>query len=160
MAELLRGLFGKIKPSEEENACLLFALELADSFITYRTRYRLAPMLPLVLDVLLSDESKPRSIAFQLAALARHIDMSPHSGQVGERMEEQHMVLSLLAEMRLADVEGLAGSGADGTRGGLMGLFDRQVAALPALADVLARRYFNVLEKKVKWVRARSRLTE
>src|SRR5262249_26456792 len=118
MAELLRGLFGKIKPSEEENACLLFALELADSFITYRTRYRLAPMLRLVLDVCLSDESNPRSSPFQLASLARHIDMSPHSGQVGERMEEQRMVLSLLAEMRLADVEGLAGSGADGTRGG------------------------------------------
>ncbi len=74
LAELLRGIFGKARAGEDDSGSLLFTLELADSFITYRSRYRLAPMLPLVLDLLLIDESNPRAIAFQLAELVRHID--------------------------------------------------------------------------------------
>ena len=36
-------------------------------------------------------------------------------------------------------------------------LLDEQIAALPALSDVIGRRYFNLVEKDAKWVRARSR---
>ena len=108
MAELLRGVFGKAASGEDESGSLLFTLELADSFITYRSRYRLEPMLPLVLDLLLIDESNPRSIAFQLAELARHIDTLPQSGAGGGRIEEQRMALSLLSSVRLADVLSLA----------------------------------------------------
>ena len=83
LAEVLLGMFGKASSGDDETGSLLFALELADSFITYRSRYRLAPMLPLVLDLLLLDESNPRSIAFQLAALSRHIDSLPQSAEGG-----------------------------------------------------------------------------
>ena len=119
LAELLLGIFGKAKGGEDETGSLLFVLELADSFITYRSRYRLAPMLPLVLDLLLVDESNPRSIAFQLAALARHIDPLPQSGEGGGRIEEQRMALSLLTSVRLADVAALAKAEPDGTRASL-----------------------------------------
>jgi hypothetical protein len=32
-----------------------------------------------------------------------------------------------------------------------------EVEALPALSDAIGRRYFNLVEKRAKWVRARSR---
>jgi uncharacterized alpha-E superfamily protein len=114
-------------------------------------------MLPLLFDLLLIDESNPRSIAFQLAELARHIDTLPQSGDGGGRIEEQRMALSLLTGVRLADVATLARTEPDGTRANLQKLLGEQVSALTALSDVIGRRYFNLVEKGVKWVRARSR---
>ena len=157
LAELLVGVFGKATSGEDESGSLLFTLELADSFITYRSRYRLEPMLPLVLDLLLIDESNPRSIAFQLAELARHIDTLPQSGDGGGRIEEQRMALSLLSSVRLADVVSLAKPGQDGARTTLQKLLYEEVSTLAGLSDVIGRRYFNLLDKGVKWVRARSR---
>jgi uncharacterized circularly permuted ATP-grasp superfamily protein/uncharacterized alpha-E superfamily protein len=157
LAELLRGIFGKARAGEDDSGSLLFTLELADSFITYRSRYRLAPMLPLVLDLLLTDESNPRAIAFQLAELVRHIDSLPQSNDRGQRIDEQRMALALLTNVRLADVTALAQSEPDGTRPHLMKLLDEEIAVLPALSDVIGKRYFNLVEKDAKWVRARSR---
>jgi uncharacterized circularly permuted ATP-grasp superfamily protein/uncharacterized alpha-E superfamily protein len=157
MAELLLGIFGKPRAGDDETGSLLFVLEVADSFITYRSRYRLAPMLPLVLDLLLVDESNPRSIAFQLAALARHIDTLPQSVEGHGRIEEQRLALSLLTQVRLADVASLAKPDADDARVGLQGLLRQQVATLPTLSDAIGRRYFNLVEKDAKWVRALSR---
>jgi uncharacterized alpha-E superfamily protein len=136
---------------------LLFVLELADSFITYRSRYRLAPMLPLVLDLLLLDESNPRSVAFQLAALSRHIDTLPQSDEGSSRNEEQRLALSLLSQMRLADMASLDKAEADGARLGLQKLLSEQVASLPVLSGVIGRRYFNLTEKDAKWSRVYSR---
>jgi uncharacterized alpha-E superfamily protein len=156
MGELLLGIFGKVRSSDDEMGTLLFALELADSFITYRSRYRLAPMLPLVLDLLLIDESNPRSIAFQLAALASHVDSLPQSAGRAGRIEEQRLVLSLLTAVRLADSGLLGAIEPDGTRGELSRLLSQQIATLPMLSDVIGRRYFNLVEKDAKWVRAHS----
>ena len=157
LAELLQGMFARRGPSEEETGSLSFVLELADCFITYRSRYRVAPILPLVLDLLLIDETNPRSIAFQLAALVSHIDALPHSGQGSSRVAEQRTALALLTEVRLADVESIGSSDGGGMRADLAALLGRQSAALSELADALGRRYFNVVEKDAKWVRARSR---
>jgi len=156
MSELLVGMFGTAEPEADEAGRLLFVLELADSFITYRSRYRLAPMLPLVLDLLLIDESNPRSVAFQLAALASHIDLLPQSNAGRGRREEQRMALSLLGEVRVVDIASLHQAGTGGTRAGLRKLLDQQVATLPELSDAIGRRYFDLLEKDARWVRARS----
>ena len=51
-------------------------LELADSIMTYRSRYLTRPVPP-VLDLLVADDTNPRSVAFQLAALASHVDQLP-----------------------------------------------------------------------------------
>ncbi len=70
MSEAILWLFGQPLEREEETGRLFFLLEVADSFITYRSRYRLDPMLALVLDLLLLDETNPRSLAYQLASIS------------------------------------------------------------------------------------------
>ena len=51
------------------DARLEWMLELADSIVTYRSRYRARPEWLPLLDLLVRDDSNPRSIAFQLNGL-------------------------------------------------------------------------------------------
>jgi uncharacterized alpha-E superfamily protein len=158
LSELLLGIFGEASTGADDIGNLSFVLELADSFITYRSRYRMAPVLPLVLDLLLVDESNPRSIAFQLAALSRHIDTLPQSEEGGGRIDEQRTILTLLTRVRVARAEELAKVGPESRRADLEALLGEQVAMLPILSDTIGRRYFNLIEKDARWVRARSRV--
>ena len=156
LAQLLAAAFSTGRAGEDDSGRLLFVLELADSFITYRSRYRLNPMLPLVLDLLIVDETNPRSLGYQLAALSGHIDSLPQTGNGRERTEVQRMALAMLSEIRLADVVALAELQADGRRPALAALLGTQVARIPELSDAITRRYFSVIEKEPRWVRARS----
>ena len=61
----------------DEAGILDALLEVADSSMTYRSRYFTAPQLPGVLDLLLKDKTNPRSVAFQLAALHDHVEKLP-----------------------------------------------------------------------------------
>ena len=75
MTELLRVSLGR-RP--EENFGILEAvLEMADSSITYRSRYLTTLQTDLLLDLLLVDEANPRSIAFQLVRLREHVEQLP-----------------------------------------------------------------------------------
>jgi uncharacterized circularly permuted ATP-grasp superfamily protein/uncharacterized alpha-E superfamily protein len=55
------------------DADLDWLLELADSIVTYRSRYMARPQWIAVLDLLLRDESNPRSLAFQLLGLKDYL---------------------------------------------------------------------------------------
>ena len=61
-----------------EGPLLEALLEIADSSMTYRRRYLSSMQTAPVLDLLLADETNPRSLAFQLVALAGHVDHLPH----------------------------------------------------------------------------------
>ncbi len=62
-------------------------LELSDSIVTYRSRYMARPEWLPVLDLLVSDESNPRSIAFQLAGLQKYLDrLARKYGPCGEEI--------------------------------------------------------------------------
>ncbi len=157
LSHMLRTLFLARQSDENDSSASAFALELADCFITYRSRYRLTPMLIPVLDLLIVDETNPRSLAFQLAALSGHIDSLPQTGKAGGRTEVQRIALSMLSDVRLVDVGRLSDADGNGQRAALINLIDAQITRLPQLSDAITRRYFSVVEKESKWVRARSR---
>jgi uncharacterized alpha-E superfamily protein len=110
-----------------------------------------------VLDLLIMDESNPRSLGYQLAALNKHIDTLPKTGDVGGRTEVQRMSLGMLNDVRLADLQQLADHDVGGQRTTLVTLLHAQLDRIPQLSDAITRRYFSVVEKEPKWVRARSR---
>ena len=60
-----------------EYAVLEALLEAADSIMTYRSRYLARVQLGPVLDLLLTDESNPRSVAFQLVNCTAHVEQLP-----------------------------------------------------------------------------------
>src|SRR5262249_32612016 len=103
------------------------------------------------------DASNPRSIGFQLAELARHIDTLPQSGDGAGRIEEQRIALFLLSSVRGADLLSLAMPGPDGARTALQKLLNEAASSLAGLSDLTARAYCSRLEGGVKWARARWR---
>jgi uncharacterized alpha-E superfamily protein len=113
-------------------------------------------MLALVLDLLMMDETNPRSLAFQLAELSRHLDALPQAGRSGDRIGERRIVLELRSGLQLADVRSLGDSEADGARPRLADLLGANVASLPLLSDAISRRYFSLKEQEPRWMRARS----
>jgi uncharacterized alpha-E superfamily protein len=59
-------------------------LALADSQITYRMRYVAIAARAPTLDLVVLDESNPRSVAFQLARIAAHVELSPRPAALSE----------------------------------------------------------------------------
>jgi uncharacterized circularly permuted ATP-grasp superfamily protein/uncharacterized alpha-E superfamily protein len=69
---ILKLLQAALSGESQPHAVLESALEIADSLMTYRRRYFAAPELPGVLDLLLLDDSNPRSLLFQVTLLGEH----------------------------------------------------------------------------------------
>ena len=57
----------------DANGNLDWLLELSDSIVTYRARYRAQPEWLPVLDLLLMDETNPRSILFQVSGIVKSL---------------------------------------------------------------------------------------
>jgi uncharacterized alpha-E superfamily protein len=146
LAELLLELFGEEKREDEETARLFFVLNVADSTITFRQRYLFAPILSLVLDLLMVDESNPRGIGFQLRAIDEHLHALPQASPHAPHNEEQRLILDLLTRVRLAKVTSLDHADAEGKRPELQELLSNLISGLPKLSEAITRRYFNLTE--------------
>ncbi|MCB4770505.1 circularly permuted type 2 ATP-grasp protein [Ancylobacter sp. Lp-2] len=112
-ARLARTLVGETVSA----ATLDVLLELCDSQITYRSRYVMTESRAPVLDLVLLDPVNPRSLAYQIDAIAEHLDELP--GHHGDEppLPEERLAARLLASMkafsanefddaRLTEVEG------------------------------------------------------
>ncbi|MBC7821371.1 MAG: circularly permuted type 2 ATP-grasp protein [Planctomycetaceae bacterium] len=130
-----------------EGPLLEALLQVADSAMTYRRRYQGSVQTAAVLDLLLADETNPRSLVFQFAALADDVEFLPRDTSVQpRRTPEQRLMLSSLTELRLADAEQLAQLDETGNRPLLQDLLGRLNANLPALSDALTQTYLSHLQ--------------
>lgn len=146
LVDLFRSLLARGNP--EDDGSLVLLLELADSIMTYRSRYLTTPMLPPVIDLLLLDETNPRSVGFQVAAVFDHVDQLPRDPDEDVRSAQQRLVLSLLTEVRLAEVAQLCDEDSEGRRGALETLLDTVGARLPHLSELITRDYFSHTEAR------------
>jgi uncharacterized circularly permuted ATP-grasp superfamily protein/uncharacterized alpha-E superfamily protein len=146
LVDLTRGLVLD-SPQPEEDGSLRLLLELGDSFMTYRSRYVMTPLLAPVLDLLLLDETNPRSLAFQLGDIETHLGHLPTEGP--HRSADQRLVLRLVTELRLADLGALLAPRDDHSHPALDALLDEAAAALPELSDIISRTHFAHAETPV-----------
>ena len=121
-------------------------LEVADSSMTYRRRYLSSLQTAPVLDLLLADETNPRSVAFQLSALGDHVEALPRDHSHAALSPEQHLLLATRTAVRLADIDVLAKPDATGHRAELDALLARLEAELPGLSDTITRSYLSHLQ--------------
>ena len=122
-------------------------LEISDSSMTYRRRY-LGGIAPApVLDLILADETNPRSVVSQLVALRENVERLPHAGDTTGRSPEQRLSLKLLTTVQLADrVQQLAMQDGDGRRDELSTYLKALYDDLPQLSDAISHHYLSHLQ--------------
>ena len=112
-------------------------------------------VFPLVLDLLLVDETNPRGIAFQLSEIVEHVGHLPKASKDAVRTPEQRLALEMLTQVRLADIEVLRKLDENGERALLREMLDQLIKGLPELSDVISRRYFSLTEEQPQRVHTR-----
>jgi uncharacterized circularly permuted ATP-grasp superfamily protein/uncharacterized alpha-E superfamily protein len=126
---------------EAENPSLLEAvLDVCDSTITYRSRYNLLPNSAAVLDLVLLDDTNPRSLLFQLSQLVKHFERLPQEQRSALPTASQRILLEAITRLRLLDPREIAsGPGAENPVHKVVRLTLRD---LPRLSEEIAVSYF------------------
>jgi uncharacterized alpha-E superfamily protein len=131
--------------AEQEWLLLECLLEVGDSSVTYRTRYYTTLQPLAVLDVLLADETNPRSLDFQLSHLADLYQKLPRHLPVD--LQAMRAALTLLRSFDLRKLRyPLPGAAAAyGTEGlSRLASFLRELEGLlPSWSNNLSSRYFS-----------------
>ena len=98
-----------LRSAEGNNPSLLEAvLEVADSSLTYRSRYTLLPNIAAVYDLVLLDDTNPRSLLFQFNQLVKHFERLPRERESALPSPGHRVLLDCLARLRLLDPRSLA----------------------------------------------------
>ena len=128
----------------QEDGGLELLLELADSAMTYRGRYHAAPQLPRVLDLLLADDSNPRSILFQVVTIRAHLEDLPHTDD-DLLTPDQRITTRLASDLQLADVFQLSDSvNRAGARARLDRLARQVEQNVNELSDRISQHFFSL----------------
>jgi uncharacterized circularly permuted ATP-grasp superfamily protein/uncharacterized alpha-E superfamily protein len=141
MVDVLR--YGLGQPSLAVAGQLEVLLEIADSSLTYRSRYLTTMQVDLVLDLLLLDEANPRSIAFQLSSLRHHIEQLPESQPLARRPAEARLALGMQTAVQLAEIAELVHPDSHGQFPTLDNLLNRLASDLRLLSETLTGSYFD-----------------
>jgi uncharacterized alpha-E superfamily protein len=132
-------------------------LAIAQSLRTYRRRYRSQVQAAAVLDLLLLDESSPRSLAFQLVRIESLVVELARGADEPQRSTAERLALEGLTLVRLFDLRALAPPpGEEAATAGVSALepfLDRMTVLLAALADEVQRRWFAPAELPQQLVR-------
>jgi uncharacterized alpha-E superfamily protein len=144
MAALLRA--GIVEAPAENDGYLQLLLHIADSSITYRSRHLTILRTGTVLDLLLCDESNPRSVGMQLASIRDHIDALPGHVEIGRHSVEQRLALKLLTAVRLADTDALTRRDKEGRLDPLADLLGSLKTDLYDLSEALTAQYLTHLQ--------------
>ncbi|MDP3540495.1 MAG: circularly permuted type 2 ATP-grasp protein [Azonexus sp.] len=124
--------------------CLEWLLEMADSIITYRSRYSRSPELLPVIDLLVFDDSNPHGVIFQGSVLNRYLDRmarelgATFDGKLGDALENlRNFDLERLEDLQFDECHACSACEELATL-----LLELNVAAIQ-LSDYLGMRYFT-----------------
>jgi uncharacterized alpha-E superfamily protein len=120
-------LLQALLPPGASRAHMEALLEIADSLLTYRARYLSSLQAAPVVDLLLTDDTNPRSLSFQVTALRDHLTRLPGRSEAVRTNAERRLV-ALEAKLLTADIEAACAGDGSGLR-----------ALLEACADLIWR---------------------
>jgi uncharacterized circularly permuted ATP-grasp superfamily protein/uncharacterized alpha-E superfamily protein len=140
-ADLIR--IGLSRVYTDSRSALEALLEVSDSIMTYRARYRTAFQLAPVMDLLLVDESNPKALAFQISRLADHVEHLPRQGDRRFASPEERMTLEMLTAVRLVDLSGLEGRDGDARKAALAAFLEKMETRLKAFAQQVSAHYLS-----------------
>ncbi|MDR5876087.1 circularly permuted type 2 ATP-grasp protein [Vreelandella gomseomensis] len=122
-------------------------LATTDNFTAYRRRYRSELHPAAILDLLLFDETNPRSVGYMLKRLERQIDRLPGSSSP-YRNAERRLMIQANAALHLADIGRLSHlTETPEAQVALGQLLDALIAPLSALSDAISHSHFSHVER-------------
>ena len=145
LVRLFRGIVVPLGP--QDWPALEMLLEVADSSMTYRSRYFTTLQPAPVLDLLMNDDTNPRALAFQMNDLAGHckfLASAPSGG--GWPILQQKRLEEAASNLFDADVLQLCTPGEGGVRKLLDELLTAMDQALPAFSNAITLTYFSHAE--------------
>lgn len=113
-------------------------LEVADSLLTYRARYLSSLQIGPVVDLVLTDETNPRSLVFQVNALRDHVEKLPRLDDAVRSRAERRIIELQSALMTLDVLAACAGQGA-----GLRQLVEDASMLLWQFSDDVTHTWFS-----------------
>jgi uncharacterized alpha-E superfamily protein len=143
---IARFLRNTLVEPETDPSLLEAVLEVMDCTLTYRRRYLTRLETRAVADLLLSDETNPRAVAFQLSQLQQRLTALPRDTSLLERNRDQQILLKLWTSIQLLDFEQLCQPSPEGRRDALDALLGQVIDQDAALSDAIARLYFSHAE--------------
>lgn len=115
-------------------------LDVVDCRSIYRTRYLAGVRAAPVVDLLVTDETNPRSIAYQLVRLSEHVDALPRESLGVGLTAAQKLIRTAVHELRMLDVIRLCDQ-AEPEFQELEGVLENTAELVKSLVDDLTRRY-------------------
>ena len=125
--------------SVPESMVIEVVLESCDSIMTYRGRYLSTLQAEAAIDLLVTDDTNPRSLVFQLNRIQDHVSRLPSAGQAVLGQDER-LAMSLHNSIRLSEPRDLAHA-EDGQRRSLDRLMQRLLDQIPKLSNAISQRY-------------------
>jgi uncharacterized circularly permuted ATP-grasp superfamily protein/uncharacterized alpha-E superfamily protein len=136
-------LDGTLRQGEADNPSVLEAvLEVADSSITYRSRYSLLPQLAAVFDLILLDDKNPRSVYFQIHQLLQHFERLPQEREAGRPGSVRGILNDCAARLEQSDTRELAGLANDLPGSKVGRVIQQTLRDLPKISDAIAANFF------------------
>lgn len=142
---LVRLLAGRAAATPSaEASCVASLLEVGDGAMTYRRRYGGRLQILPALDLLLCDESNPRSAAYQVARLEKESKRLPQQNKAEALYSPlDRLILRLVSDLRLADLGALSRSGLEGRRDELQAFLSAAESTVGLVRENIARAYLN-----------------
>ncbi|TWU35943.1 circularly permuted type 2 ATP-grasp protein [Novipirellula artificiosorum] len=138
-AELLDATL--VQPVHSETTLCEGVLEALDSLMTYRSRYLNLVRPAPTIDLLVTDETNPRSLRFQLQEIVDLITQLPTDSKIIGLGSDEKLASELLHQLRVADPTPLSEIDRTEKRSNLQLLLRRLIEGLPSLSDAIAARY-------------------
>jgi uncharacterized circularly permuted ATP-grasp superfamily protein/uncharacterized alpha-E superfamily protein len=138
-SQLLRGM---LSDGGGEPEALEALLEILDSVMTYRSRYGSRFQLGVVLDLMICDETNPRSAAYQLVECVAHVEQFPNGSTDFHGHADEGLAAAMLNTIRKTDIIRISREYEAGSRAALNRLLTSIDTTLPTLSDVISHRYF------------------
>ncbi len=128
---------------EDGPVVLQTVVEITESAFPYRRRYLARLEAHAIVDLLMADESNPRSIAFQLARIHRHLAELPRDVTHPNGDHDQELLAELRTSIQTANLLELCSPPAGQGRGALGALLRRIAEQAGLISEAIAHLYFT-----------------
>lgn len=126
----------------QEEFLLIRLLEYVDSTVTYRRRYLTSIWPDAVCNLLISDATNPRSLAFQVQKISDDIKHLPHYNE-GANHQIDRMALRVFSTIWLAEIEKLLELDEDNKREAMKNFLHNTLSDLRKFSNVVSSYYFS-----------------